>query len=176
MLARERGFIGVVLPRSAFVNKGSTAFREWVYTSSSAHRIDSLVNYKGWAFPDVTPKYTISLVVAERRPPPPRHRVTVAGTARSRPEWHKQAAGDGVRLVEVVFGPRWETPLLRSQEESDTLAKMRVGNRFPYGAETAVPPDSTPPPEKIPNVHWQCFPVAELHETADKGFWSFSSA
>ena len=55
MLARERGFIGVVLPRSAFVNKGSTAFREWIYTSSAAHRVDSLVNYKGWAFPDVTP-------------------------------------------------------------------------------------------------------------------------
>ena len=137
MLARQRGFIGVVLPRSAFVNKGSTVFREWIYTSSAAHRIDSLVNHRGWAFPDVTPKYTISLVVAERRPPPPRHRVAFAGTARSRREWHEQVAGDGVRLVQAVFGPRWETPLLRSQEEAEVLAKLREGSPFPFGAGVA---------------------------------------
>ena len=189
MLARRRGFLGVVLPRSAFVNKGSTTFREWIYTSSAAHRVDSLVNYKGWAFPDVTPKYTISLVVAERTPPPAGHRVAVAGTAKSRQEWHEQASGDGVRLVQIVFGPRWETPLVRSQQESDTLAKMRVGNRFPHGIETAVPPDSTPPPPpkkyrtatgsasrspnsmKRPTRGSGAFPVRELDETNDKRFW-----
>ena len=173
MLARKRGFIGVVLPRSAFVNEGSTSFREWIYTSSAAHRIDSLVNYKGWAFADVTPKYTISLVVAERRPPPPGHRVAVAGTARSRREWHEQAAGDGVRLGQVVFGSKWETPLLRSQEEAEVLAKLREGNPFPFGAgSAAAEPAGTPGAgAKAGAGRWSCFPVRELDETNDKDFW-----
>ena len=175
MLARQRGFIGVVLPRSAFVNKGSTVFREWIYTSSATHRVDSLVNHKGWAFPDVTPKYTISLVVAERTPPPPGHKVAVAGTARSRPEWHEQAAGDGVRLAQVVFGPRWETPLLRSHDEAEVLAKLREGNPFPFGAGVAarVGPsgDARGRGRRQAGGRWSCFPVAELHETKQKDFW-----
>ena len=74
-----------------------------------------------------------------------------------------------------MFGSRWETPLLRSQQEADVLAKMRVGNRFPFGpkiVETSVP---THPPTHPP-THWRVFPVAELHETADKKLWSVSGA
>ena len=111
--------------------------------------------------------------MAERRPPPPGHRVAVAGTARSRPEWHEQAAGDGVRLVQVVFGPRWETPLLRSQDEAEVLAKLREGRPFPFGAGVAAagPSGTREAGEKAGAGRWSCFPVAELHETNDKDFW-----
>ena len=37
-LVREGGGIGVVLPRSAFVNQGSEGFRDWLYTTTSAER------------------------------------------------------------------------------------------------------------------------------------------
>ena len=41
-LVRSDGLIGVVLPRAAFVNKGSEGFREWLFKSISARRIDFL--------------------------------------------------------------------------------------------------------------------------------------
>ena len=146
-LVRREGHIGVVLPRTAFSAKGSEGFRKWLYVGSATRRVDFLLNNRRWMF-DTHPQYSIALVVAERTPPASGHRVSVAGTARSLAEWHEQAAGRSVRLTDAAFGPGWQTPLVRTQEEADVLAKLRVGNRFPYGAATAVPPDSTPPPPR----------------------------
>ena len=153
-LVRESGFVGVVLPRTAFNAKGSEGFREWLYAGSATHRVDFLLNNRRWIF-DTHPQYSIALVVAERAAPPPEHRVEVAGTARSQTEWTQQASDNGVRLTGLAFGPGRETPLLRCQDEADLLARLRLGNRFPLGA----------------GGRWSCFPVAELHETADKRFW-----
>ena len=153
-LVREFGFVGVVLPRTAFNAKGSEGFRKWLYVGSATRRIDFLLNSGRWIF-DSEPRYSIALVVAERATPPAGHRIEVAGTARSRSEWTQQASGNGVRLTTSAFGPGRETPLLRSQDEADLLAKLRLGSQFPNGA----------------GGRWSCFPVAELHETADKRFW-----
>ena len=153
-LVRESGSIGVVLPRTAFNTKGSKGFREWLYVGSATRRIDFLLNKGRWIF-DSEPRYSIALVVAERALPRPSHRVEVAGTATSAKEWDQQASRAGVRLTVSAFGPGQETPLLRSQDEADLLARLRVGNRFPHGA----------------GGRWTCFPVRELDETNDKRFW-----
>ena len=153
-LVREGGFVGVVLPRTAFITQGSQVFREWLYVGSTTHRVDFLLNNKKWIF-DTHPQYSIALVVAERAQPASDHLVEVAGTATSAGEWTGQAAGEGVRLAASAFGPGWVTPLVGSQDEADLLAKLRIGSRFPHGA----------------GRKWLCFPVAELHETADKRFW-----
>ena len=175
-LVRETGFIGVVLPRTAFNAKGSEGFREWLYVGSATHRIDFLLNNRRWIF-DTHPQYSIALVVAERTPPTPSHRIEVIGTAASRDEWTRQASSSGVLLTATAFGPGWETPLLRSQDEADLLARMRVGNRFPLGAGIAEHSQSPPPPPPDSTKSlWCCFPVAELHETADKKLWSVSGA
>ena len=153
-LVRENGFVGVVLPRTAFNTKGSQGFREWLYVGSATHRIDFLLNRGRWIF-DSEPRYSIALVVAERTSPSPTHRIEVAGTATTPSDWHQQASSSGVRLPTSAFGPGRETPMLRSQDEADLLAKLRVGNRFPLGA----------------GGRWLCFPVRELDETNDKRFW-----
>ncbi len=153
-LVRQTGFIGVVLPRTAFNTKGSEGFRKWLYVGSAAHRIDFLLNRGRWIF-DSEPRYSIALVVAERTSPTAGHRIEVAGTATTLIEWTQQASSDGVRLTTSAFGPGRETPMLRSQDEADLLARLRGGNRFPLGA----------------GGRWSCFPVAELHETNDKRFW-----
>ena len=153
-LVRDSGFIGVVLPRTAFNTKGSEGFREWLYVGSVAHRIDFLLNRSRWIF-DSEPRYSIALVVAERASPGRAHRIEVAGTAKSPTEWSQQASAEGVRLTTSAFGPGGETPLLRSQEEADLLARLRTGQRFPHGA----------------GGRWRCFSVAELHETHDRHFW-----
>ena len=153
-LVRETGFIGVVLPRTTFNTQGSEGFREWLYVGSTAHRIDFLRNRRRWIF-DTHPQYAMALVVAERSSPTASHRVEVAGIATNPVEWARQSSSDGVRIGTAAFGPGRETPVLRSQEEADLLAKLHVGNQFPLGA----------------NGRWLCFPVAELHESQDKRFW-----
>ena len=155
-LVCESGFIGVVLPRTAFNTKGSEGFREWLYDGSATRRVDFLLNNKRWIF-DTHPQYSIALVVAERRPPPHGHQIAVAGTATSEREWAKQAAGDGIFLTPSAFGPGRETPMLRSQAEADLLAGLRKGSRFPIGA----------------SGRWSCFPVqGDFNETKDRQLWS----
>ena len=153
-IVREAGFIGVVLPRTAFNTKGSEGFRGWLYTGSATRRVDFLLNNRRWIF-DTHPQYSIALVVAERRIPRREHRVEIAGTAKSRTEWAQQASTSGVQLAPSTFGPGGETPLLRSQDEADLLARLRNGSRFPRGA----------------GGRWISFSVAELHETHDRRFW-----
>ena len=153
-LVSEGGGLGVVLPRTAFVNRGSEGFREWLFVTITTHRVDFLVNTRGWAF-DSAPKYTVALVEAERTAPQDSHTVEVAGTATSLEEWGRQSARDGLRLPRRAFGPGWITPLLRSQAEADVLTKTRVGSPFPNG----------------PGGRWRCFPVRELDETNDRRLW-----
>lgn len=154
VLLRTAGFIGVVLPRTAFNAKSSIAFRRRLYSESTTHRIDFLVNDKRWIF-DTSPRYSIALLVAENRTPRIEHRLQIAGTAASKHEWSRQAQEDGVRPEQSALGRGLETPLLRSQAEADLLVRIRTGSLFPHGSEG----------------RWSCFPVAELHETNDRKLW-----
>ncbi|MXW71339.1 MAG: hypothetical protein F4Z74_07810 [Acidobacteria bacterium] len=154
VLLRSGGYLGVVLPRSAFNAKGSAGFREWLHRQTSVRRVDFLLNKGRWAF-DAEPRYSIALVAAQNVPSPARHRVEVAGTADSEGAWARQTGTTGIRLSDSAFGPDRQLPLLRTQEEVDLLTKIRRGSRFPLG----------------PAGRWKCFAVAELHETNDKKFW-----
>ena len=153
-LVRDQGSFGVVLPRTAFVNKGSEGFREWLFGTTTTHRIDFLLNAGRWAF-DSEPRYTVALVVAERTAPADDHVVEVAGTATSLEEWKGQSESDGLLIVAHAFGPGWITPLLRSQEEADLLAKLRTGSLFPLGS----------------SERWRCFATQELNETSARYLW-----
>ena len=82
LLVCDGGAIGVVLPRTAFVNEGSKGFRSWLYTRTTTERIDFLLNRGKWMF-DSEPRYTVALVVSRKQTPASDHRVEVAGTADS---------------------------------------------------------------------------------------------
>lgn len=64
-LVREGGYLGVVLPRTAFAGDGTTPFRERLFTSARATSLDVLLNNKQWMFPAVHPQYTIVLLAAK---------------------------------------------------------------------------------------------------------------
>ena len=153
-LVRPKGAVGVVLPRSALITKGSEGFREWLYTEMTARRIDTLLNRGCWMF-DSEPRYGVALLVAERRSPSAGHRVALLGIADSEEAWAGQAASPGVPVAVASLGDGWLTPRLRSQNEADLLAKLRTEQRFPLGS----------------NGRWKCFPVRELDETNDKSLW-----
>lgn len=64
-LIREGGYLGVVLPRSAFAGDGTTLFRERLLTSADRTSIDVVLNSRQWMFPAVHPQYTIALLSAQ---------------------------------------------------------------------------------------------------------------
>ena len=163
-LVRTEGLIGVVLPWAAFVNQGSERFREWLFKSISARRIDFLINRRLWIF-DTHPQYGVALVVGEQRAPGDTHKVALAATADSVESWADQSSSPGILLAPTLFGAGWMTPRLRSQDEADLLAKLRIGSAFPLGSAFAQGSAG----------RWRCFPVAELHETNDRHLWSDAS-
>ena len=153
LLVRDDGAIGVVLPQSAFVNKGSEGFREWLYTQTSAKRIDFLLNRGRWMF-DSEPRYGAALVVSHKQPPATHHRVAIAGTADSASAWHTQASSRGILVSPSSFAAGLMTPRLRSQREADLLTRVRTGSSLPRGSD----------------AKWRCFFVRELEED-DKKLW-----
>lgn len=154
LLLRDGGELGVVLPRSAFLTKGSTGFREWLFGKTTCRRLDFLVNTGRWAF-DSEPRYTVGLVAASGRIPNPDHKVRVAGVADSLDRWNEQVARDAVEVSPGAMGDGGLVPLLRDSSEDDLLSRLRRGSPFPFGSSD----------------RWRCFPVAELHETNDARLW-----
>lgn len=152
-LLRPGGRLGVVLPRSVFLAKGSAGFRRWLFDEAAPERVDFLLNNRLWAF-DTHPQYTVALLSATRRAPSDEDKLEVAGVARSAEEFIYQSETDGLRIARASLGPDLEVPLLPSQAAADLLAKLRSGQPFAYGGR-----------------QWRCFPVAEFHETNDAALW-----
>jgi len=148
------GALAVVLPRSAFLAKGSTEFRGWLFGKTTVERIDFLVNSGRWAF-DAEARYTVALLVAGAQTPDSGWRLAVAGVADSERAFLKQTVSEAIRLRPPALGERLEVPLVPSADAEDLLVRMRErGSAFPYGTG-----------------RWSCFPVGELHETNDKRLW-----
>lgn len=120
----------------------------------STQRVDFLQNRGRWMF-DNTPQYGVALVVSWRRTPPKDHRVAIAGPATSATEWVAQSLSPGVHVTASSFAAGWMTPKLRSQDEADILARLRIGSAFPWG----------------PGQRWTCFATQELNETFARPLW-----
>ena len=152
-LLRDYGRLGVVLPRSVFLAKGSSGFRHWLFEEAAPERVDFLVNNRLWMF-DTHPQWTVALLAAKREVPRVDALVEVAGIAASRHEFVAQSEAPGLRIAKASLGPELEIPLLANQAAVDLLAKLRSDRPFPYGGG-----------------QWNCFPVAEFHETNDAKLW-----
>ncbi len=152
-LLSSNGSLAVVLPRGAFVSKGSAGFRTWLFESSTVERLDFLLNNRRWMF-DTHPQYTVALLDAVAGAAPDDHRIVVAGVAASHAEFAMQSASEGLALDSAALGPELEVPLLPSQAAADLLAALRTTGPFPLGAG-----------------RWKAIPVAEFHETNDKRLW-----
>ena len=140
-LARKEGFLGVVLPRVAFLNDGSRGFRRWFFKECCPNRIDFVLNNRNWAF-DIHPQYSIALVTAQIGVPVDGSIITT-GPASNKQEFEECIASDGVQVyldalgswtsppeVAKVKEPTWELPLLPSSEHVSVLSKLRSGVRF----------------------------------------------
>ena len=142
-IARKQGFMGVVLPRVAFLNDGSRGFRRWFFRECRPSRIDALLNSGRWAF-DMEGRYTIALTTA-RVGVPVSGSVTISGPARNEREFAECIAGEGVQVDlaaltswtpapvdDPVKEPTWELPLLPTPTHVSVLTKLRSGVRFDH--------------------------------------------
>ena len=140
-ITRRQGYIGVVLPRVAFLNDGSRGFRRWFFRACRPSRIDALLNNRRWAF-DIHPQYSIALVTAQVGASVSGS-VTVTGPARNEREFAACVAGEGVQVDltavaswtpapvnDSVKEPTWELPLLPTAGHVSVLSKLRRGVRF----------------------------------------------
>ena len=140
-IARSRGFMGVVLPRVAFLNDGSRGFRRWFFKECCPSRIDALLNNRHWAF-DIHPQYSIALVTAQVGTPVDGS-LTVTGPARNEREFAECITSEGVQVDLSVLAswtpapaddsvrePTWELPLLPTPTHVSVLSKLRGGVRF----------------------------------------------
>ena len=156
-LLRDGGRLGVVLPRTAFQNEGSSGFRHWLFDCAPPTRIDFLLNNRRWMF-DTHPQYTVALLAAQCGEPASEPVVEVAGIASSATEFAVQAAEPGLRLKCAALGADLEIPLVPNQASADLLQKLRRVTPFPYGEN-----------------RWLCFPVREFDETLDRKLWETAS-
>ncbi len=140
-IARRQGYMGVVLPRVAFLNDGSRGFRRWFFKECRPTRVDSLLNSGRWAF-DMEGRYTIALTSAQVGVSVDGS-LTVTGPARNEREFAAGIAGAGVSvdLTELaswapapandsVRESTWELPLLPTPTHVSVLGKLRRGVRF----------------------------------------------
>ena len=140
-ILRGQGFMGVVLPRVAFLNDGSRGFRRWLFKKCRPSRIDTLLNNKRWAF-DMEQRYTIALVTAQAGVTAD-GLMTVTGPARDESEFADYIAGSGVQIDlndlaswtpapadDSDINPSWELPLLPTQSHANVLGKLRLGVRY----------------------------------------------
>lgn len=158
-LTRADGWLGVVLPRSAFLVDGSRGFRRWMFRENEMRRLDFILNNRSWAFP-IHPQYTIALVGARRSEPSEDSEVRLTGPSPSQEAFERASSSSGIpvghdRLAAWTRrgdGPGYEVPLLPSAGAVAVFDKIRRGPGFGEGYQGV----------------WSAFPVAELHETADK--------
>jgi hypothetical protein len=149
-LLRDKGRLGVVLPRTAFLADGMVGFRRWLLEEGAPERIDFVLNRGKWAF-DAEERMTVALVTASNTTA--RGPIQVAGTAGSPQEFDVQSQGDSHGLALRELGPKLEIPLASGPDGYELAARMG-GLPFALGGGA-----------------WKCFPVRELDETNHRHFW-----
>ena len=147
-ISRRNGFMGVVLPRVAFLNAGSRGFRRWFFRECRPSRMDAIVNTRRWAF-DIHPQNpTIALVTAQVGVENTGS-IVATGPSRNAEDFLQRISSPGVQVnldtlaawtapptTDSENEPTWELPLLPSTEHFSILRKLRSGVRF----EELVPP------------------------------------
>jgi hypothetical protein len=163
-LVRTGGWLGVVLPRSAFLVDGARTFRRWLFSAAEVHGLAFILNAKRWAF-DMEARYTIALLSAQLVRPRSDSETRLSGPSSSQEGFERTTSEPGVivRLERIAewtrapAGPGFEVPLLPQPEAPAIFDKVRQGPSFTEGYSGM----------------WSTFPVSELHETNDKKLFRY---
>jgi hypothetical protein len=160
-LLRNRGGLGVVLPRSALYVDGAVALRRWAFRNMQVQTIDVLLNDRRWAF-DMEPRYTVALVVALRADPGDEDQLVLTGPHRNREQFDQRqpvpvARAALARWTRPSGGrgePSWEVPLLPSAPARDLWDRLMEFPRFDEGRAG----------------EWRAFAATDFHVTNDRAY------
>jgi hypothetical protein len=94
----NNGGIGVVLPREAFMSKGSEAFRRHAVENGTFDDVTFVKNKKRWAF-QMEPRYTIGLVSLRRSSPEENSTIPIRGPYASEKEFNEGVKRDPYRFT-----------------------------------------------------------------------------
>ena len=177
-IAAKGAFMGVVLPRVAFLNDGSRGFRRWFFGECRPSRIDALSNKRHWAF-DIASGYTIALTAAQIGVPISGV-LTTTGPARSELEFEDAVEGAGVEVDlsdlrawtpapanDAIREPTWELPLLPTPSHVSVLKKLRRWIRF-----DALQNPKNPKISKARDAPLSLAPYTELHSAAHRALFT----
>ena len=165
LCSSEHGHIGVVLPRSALAAKGSTAFRQKVFSESTEVNVTMLLNNRQWIFPGVHPQYTIGLVCITRGFPRARS-VILRGPFASNAAYAQHSVNpDAAFSCDDVLS--WtdtaSLPLLPNQDSVEVFAQIRRAPRLD------MPPPEIGRTQKSTGGH---VPIARWMRLSRKGSWN----
>ena len=162
LAARNRGRIGVVLPRSALAAKGSTDFRLTMLGRSAEVDVTMLVNNRQWVFPEVHPQYSIGLVVVVRRAGDEEMKLRLRGPYSNLRRFQANVVREPVSFFEADVR-KWNDsaslPLLPHQDSVDVFAQLRKAPRLDLN---------------VPG-HWRARPDRELDASLQKHLMDLES-
>ncbi len=128
-LVRQKGRLGVVLPRTAFLAKGAERFRRWLFERTTVTRVDYILNSRRWAF-DIHPQYSVALLAGSHTASSVDAEFEVTGPSASLEGFEAVTSDPGVSVPILSLGSARVVPLVPSQTHADVLAKMRRGVQF----------------------------------------------
>ena len=147
------GKIGIVLPRSAVVARGSEAFRKKLFSAAQSIDVTTLQNTGQWIF-DIDPRYTIVLAFLSKSGVK-NQGIIIKGPFNSMQKYMDGMKEDSLRFPshEVL---RWTDggvlPLLPSNYSAEVLEQLRKAPRL----------------DLFKGSQWRARPDTELHSTAQK--------
>lgn len=149
------GRIGVVLPRSVFVAKGSGEFRKAVFTKGTITDLTMMVNNRKWIFDDVHPQYTIGLTTIQKISPTENSTLPLHGPYRSLEQFKvgvdKPPVSFAIQDV-IEWTDTSALPLLPTEQSGQVFVQIRKAPRLDFNDSKT----------------WHARPYAELHATNDR--------
>ena len=154
-LLKHKGFLGVVLPRSAFMAAGSEDFRKKLLSKAKIVDLVFLLNKRNWVF-DIHPQYTISLLSFKKEAPKKETKLPLKGPYPSLQSYKKGKEIEPHKFP-VQQAKNWTKrasfPLLPAEPESVEVFKKMAEH---------PPLDYNKPKE------WRVVPHRELDASLDK--------
>ncbi len=162
LIRKEYGYIGVVLPRSAWAGQGLEIFRKKIIKDCRTVFLTTLINMNHWVFPEVHGQYGIVLTILASSPRKTQHaNISLFGPFRNFENFKK-----GVKKKPVTLSGKdvldWTDsallPLLSSKESVEVFQQLRKAPRLDSQLDD-----------------WRCRPVqGDLNATTGKKYMTFS--
>ncbi|RVQ66943.1 hypothetical protein EKN06_08315 [Croceicoccus ponticola] len=148
------GYIGIVLPRSAFSAKGSEKFRLQMFEASSSVDICMVHNKAGWVFDEAEHRYTMAFA-AITRGEPEGYAVTLRGPYSDMERYKVGIEGVGAdyTVADILsWNDTASLPLLPTDASLSVFAQLRKAPRLDLND----------------GLSWRARPDGEMHATAQK--------